>query len=97
MSKHKDGEYFKVYWSDDDPSYEGVHGHVGFDVFCEAMKREGLPGPASEADLEHVYFRCVPVSRNGCDGLYMQCRKGPGAFPVTVWRFVPFARAGGVK
>jgi len=84
--KKNHGKYLSVYWGDDDPSYEAVHGHVGLEVFSEAMTQQGLPAPDSAACLEHVYFRFVP-SRGVLDGLYIEVSKSPGAFPVTLWRF----------
>lgn len=84
----KTGTYFDVHWEDGDPNYEGVRGHVGIDVFAAVMKQQGMDAPEDANALEHVYFRYVPARRGSLDGLYMECSRGPGAFPVTVWRFL---------
>ena len=90
----KTGTYFKVYWPDDEPEYEGVHGHVGFDVFCAVMKQQGFYTPSVVEQLEHVYFRYMPTHDQTLDGIYIECPEGPGpgAFPVTVWRFPPLRK-----
>jgi len=89
MNATKTGTYFNVHWEDSQPEYEGVHGHVEFDVFCSVMKNQGLPTPRDNNQLEHVYFRYIPDYHGTLDGIYIECSKGPGAFPVTVWRFPP--------
>lgn len=84
MAQH--GEEIELYWPYGDPEFIAVKGHVSRVDFASATSEHGLDLLGDE-DLSHEFARWEPCSTGEVDSWLRIRPKGPGAFPVTIYRF----------
>ena len=81
--KYAIGEAIQIVWSDDDPRYEYVRGHVSDEDAREALKSIGYEG-LEEAPTRQTWARWIPSTRTDIDSLFFHAEPdAPGAFAVT--------------
>ena len=76
-------QYISIVWDSMVPDFEMVKGHVSVEVFRKILHSEGvdlIPLKVSG----HYYARWIPVQNREYDMMIKLCKKGPGAFPVTI-------------
>lgn len=76
-----DAYYYYLSWSEFDPPYEVVRGHVSDDEAIRIVSRQ-VDGPFDK--IERTYGRLIPDSTGQYDRIFRTSDKGRGAFPVTL-------------